>query len=70
MSRQKASEPYVQQKINLPATLMARFSVLHFDPVNRKVEYGAVSKIVTILLTDYVSKMEAGVPALPEGTAS
>lgn len=69
MSRQKAAEPYIQQKISLPATLMARFSLLHFDPVLTKTKYGAISKIVTLLLTDYVRKAEAGEPALPEGTS-
>lgn len=58
MGKPRAIEPYVQQKVNLPATLMARFQLLHWDPVNRKVKYGAVSEVVTSLLTDYVNKME------------
>lgn len=59
MSRQKAEEPYVQQKVNLPATLMARFSLLHWDSTHQKVQYAAVSKVVTRLLTDYVRAAEA-----------
>lgn len=59
MAKPRAVEPYVQQKVNLPSTLMARFSLLYWDPVNRKVAYGAVSKVVTALLTDHVNKMEA-----------
>lgn len=60
MSRQRTIEPYVQQKISLPATLMARFSRLHWDPVLQKTRYGAVSDVVTKLLTDYVGRMEQG----------
>ncbi len=60
MPRKKASDPYVQQKISLPATLMARFAMLHWDPVLSKPKYGAVSEIVTKLLSDYVNKMESG----------
>ena len=59
MSRPKAAEAYVQQKVNLPATLMARFTLLHWDPVLRKVRYGAVSEVVTKLLKDYVDAEEA-----------
>lgn len=59
MSKKRASEPYVQQKVNLPATLMARFSLLHWDPVLRKVKYAAVSKVLSTLLTEYVNKAEA-----------
>jgi hypothetical protein len=63
MSKTKSAEPYVQQKVNIPATLMARFSLLHMDPVARKVKYGAVSKVVTRLLSEYVSRAEKdGVP--------
>lgn len=59
MSKRRAAEPYVQQKINLPATLVARFSMLHWDPVLRKVKYAAFSEVVTALLTDYVNRTEA-----------
>lgn len=59
MGKPRATEPYVQQKVNLPATLMARFSLHHWDAVNRKVKYGAVSEVFTKLLSEYVSKMDA-----------
>lgn len=59
MSKKRADEPYVQQKVNIPATLMARFSLLYWDPVLKKVRYGKVSEIVTKLLTDHVNKTEA-----------
>lgn len=59
MSRKRAAEPYVQQKINLPATLAARFSMLHWDPVAKKVKYGAYSEVISTLLADYVNKAEA-----------
>ena len=58
MSRRKAPEPYIQQKVSIPFTLFARFSRFHWDPVLNRVEYGAISKILTDLLTDYVNKME------------
>lgn len=70
VSRPKAPEPYVQQKISLPATLMARFSRLHWDPVLNKVRYGAVSEVATKLLTNYVNSMEAGHDPLPSSDAS
>lgn len=59
MSRKRADEPYVQQKVNLPATLAARFSLLHWDPVSRKVKYGSFSEVITTLLADYVNRTEA-----------
>lgn len=59
MSKKRSPEPYVQQKVNLPATLAARFTLLHWDPVNRKVEYGAFSKVITLLLSEYVNKTES-----------
>jgi hypothetical protein len=58
MSRQRAPEPYIQQKVSIPSTLFARFSRFHWDPVLNKMQYGAISKILTELLTDYVNKME------------
>lgn len=58
MSKKRAEEPYVQLKISVPATLAARFSLLHFDAVNRKVEYGAYSKVFTRFLADYVNREE------------
>ena len=51
-------EPHVSQKVSLPATLVARFSRFHWDPVLNKPQYGAISKVVTELLSDYVNKME------------
>jgi hypothetical protein len=58
MSRQKTPEPYVQQKVSFPATLLARFSRFHWDPVLNKMEYGAISRVMTDLLTDYVNRRE------------
>lgn len=59
MSRARAEEPYVQQKVNIPSTLAARFALLHWDPVLRKVQYGAYSKVMSKLLKDYVDAEEA-----------
>lgn len=64
MSRTRAAEPYVQQKVSLPSTLMARFSLLHWDPVLSKPKYGAVSEVVTKLLANYVNQMEQGIDPL------
>jgi hypothetical protein len=64
MARPRTAEPYVQQKISLPATLMARFSRLHWDPTLNKVKYGAVSEIATKLLTNYVNSLENGTDPL------
>ena len=58
MSRQKTPEPYIQQKVSIPATLFARFAQFHWDPVLNRMQYGAISHILTELLTDYVNKME------------
>ena len=58
MTRQRTPEPYVQQKVSIPATLLARFSRFHWNPTLNRVEYGAISKVLTELLTDYVNKME------------
>lgn len=50
----------MQQKISFDATLMARFSRIHWDPVLGKVKYGAVSQVLNSLLADYVNKVESG----------
>ena len=60
LSRQRKSEPYVQQKVNLNATVMARFTRIHWDPTLQKVRYAAVSQVVNKLLADYVNKIESG----------
>jgi hypothetical protein len=49
---------YVQQKVSIPATLLARFSRFHWDAAKNKVQYGAISEVVTNLLSDYVNRME------------
>ena len=54
----RTPEPYIQQKVSIPATLLARFSRFHWDPVLNKPQYGAISRVVTRLLADYVNKME------------
>lgn len=60
MSRKRKTEPYVQQKINLNATVMARFTRIHWDPTLQKIRYAAVSQVVNKLLADYVNKVETG----------
>lgn len=57
MSRTR-KEYYVQQKVSIPATLLARFSKFHWDAAKNKVQYGAISDVVTALLSDYVNRME------------
>lgn len=57
MSR-KRKTPYVQQKVSIPATLLARFSRFHWDAAKSKVQYGAISEVLTRLLADYVNRME------------
>lgn len=59
MSKKRAEEPYVQIKVNIPSTLAARFALLQWDVVNRKVKYGAYSEVFTKLLSDYVNQAEA-----------
>jgi hypothetical protein len=60
----RTPEPYIQQKVSIPATLLARFSRFHWDPVLNKPQYGAISRVVTKLLSDYVNRME-GNPDAP-----
>lgn len=66
MARPKATEAYVQQKVSLPATLVARFGLLHWDPVLQKPKYGAISDVLTKLLTNYVNSMENGTDPIAE----
>lgn len=66
MTRQRTPEPYVQQKVSIPATLLARFSRFHWNPTLNRVEYGAISKVLTVLLTDYVNKMENPPSIVPD----
>jgi hypothetical protein len=49
---------YVQQKVSIPATLLARFSKFHWNAAQNKVQYGAISDVLTALLSDYVNRME------------
>lgn len=60
MPRKRPDEGYIQQKISIPATLMARFQRLHWDPVLGKTRYGAISDVMTGLLTTYVNTIESG----------
>lgn len=64
--KSRATEAYVQQKVSLPATLVARFAMLHFDPVLQKTRYGAISDVLSALLTNYVNSMENGIDPLAE----
>jgi len=56
---------YVQQKVSIPATLLARCSRFHWDAAKNKVQYGAISEVVTNLLSDYVNRME-NPPLVPD----
>ena len=56
---------YVQQKVSIPATLLARFSRFHWNPVSNRVKYGAISEVLTDLLADYVNRMENNPAASP-----
>jgi len=58
MSRKRTSEAYVQQKVSLPATLFARFSRFYWDPVLNKLQYGAISKVLSDLLAEHVNRLE------------
>lgn len=58
MGRRKTPEPFIQQKVSFPATLFARFSRFYWNPTLNKLEYGAISKVMTELLTDHVNKLE------------
>jgi hypothetical protein len=58
MSRKRTAEHYVQQKVSFPATLFARFSRFYWDPVLNKLQYGAISRVMTQLLTDHVNRLE------------
>jgi hypothetical protein len=58
MSRRRTAEHYVQQKVSFPATLFARFSRFYWDPVLNKLQYGAISRVMTQLLTDHVNRLE------------
>jgi len=58
MSRLRSREPWVQQKVTLPATLLARFSRFYWDPVLNRLQYGAISKVMTELLTEHVNRLE------------
>lgn len=70
MPKPRSSEAYVQQKVSLNATVVARFSLLHFDPVLQKTRYGALSSVMNALLTDYVNARENGFDPLAEREAS
>ena len=70
MSRTRKSEPFIQQKVNIPATLAARFAQLYWDPVLQKTKYAAMSQVVTKLLADHVNKVENGVIPAEEISSS
>lgn len=61
MSRKRKTDPYVQQKISIDAALMARFTLIYWDPTLRKMKYGAVSQVINTLLSDHVNKIESGI---------
>ena len=69
MPKPRATEAYVQQKVSLHATTVARFQLLHFDPVLQKTRYGAMSAVLNSLLTNYVNARENGFDPLAEQDA-
>ena len=59
----------MQQKVSIPATLLARFSRFHWDATLNKIQYGAISTVVSDLLSNYVNRMEnpaASPPLAPD----
>jgi len=50
MSRRRKSEPYVQIKVNLPATLNALLEDQLWDPVLKKPRYAERSTLITSLI--------------------
>lgn len=56
MSKRRKSEPYVQVKINIPATINARLELAIWDPVLKKPSYGKRSEIITSLIQEWLER--------------
>lgn len=54
MSRRRPHEPYVQIKVNLPATLNALLEEQLWDPVLKKPRYAERSALFTQLITQWL----------------
>lgn len=52
--------PHETRAINLPTDLLARLDLLYNDPVRGKPRYGALSKLVTTLLNEYLTDVAVG----------
>lgn len=57
MPRRTKHEPYVQIKVNLPATLNALLEQAMWDPVLNKPRYGERSELIALLVTKHLESL-------------
>lgn len=67
--RPKASVPYVEWAIIVPAPLAFQVEIRLVDPVTGKSAYGARSQLIQALLFDWIEKQKSAAgPTAPEQT--
>lgn len=54
MPKEKTEDPLSQMNIKLRGSLVRKVRILLLDPKTGKVKYGALAKLVTQLLNDWV----------------
>lgn len=59
MPRQKLLDRPIEKCISLPGTLVRQVEILNIDAFTGKVRYGALSKLITQLLREWVAKQQA-----------
>ena len=58
--RKPYSEPRVQWKLYLPASIAAEVELLLLDPMREKVKYGARNELVETLLKEWLTAQRKG----------
>ncbi len=58
MPREKLLDRPIEKCISLPGTLVYQIEILNIDPLTNKVRYGALSKLITQLLREWVQKQQ------------
>lgn len=56
MPRRRHTDPPSKVTISLPSTLLAKISLILFDPVRGKRKHGELSSLITKLLEDWIKE--------------
>jgi hypothetical protein len=68
MGRKKYRDKRIPQKLYLPESVLGQVSLILMNPLTQKIEYGALSELVSNLLAGWVAAQQKA-PQAVEGVA-